>query len=66
MKEYSWSNDVSSDENGGNAIVRIVYFGIKGGEKIDVDFDKFYGSTKEEAMEKADLAVKKWISENDK
>ncbi|MBU1151667.1 hypothetical protein KJ632_02455 [Patescibacteria group bacterium] len=66
MRNYHWSKSVSSDKNGGNAVARVVNFGIKGGDRIDVDFGEFHGDTKEEAIEKADESVQKWILGNDK
>lgn len=66
MKKYNHSVSVSSDQNGGNALARISYFGTTDKERINVDFGKFHGNTKEEAIKKADQAVKKWISKNNK
>ena len=66
MKKYDHSIAVSSDQNGGNALASISYFGIAGQERIDVDFGEFHGDTTEEAVTKANKAVNEWISENNK
>ena len=62
MTKYDHSVSVSSDQNGGNAIARISYLSKAGKERIDIDFGKFYGDTKEEAVLKANEAVANWIS----
>ena len=60
MTNYDCTISVSSDQNGGNATAKILYFGIKGKEKIDLDFGKFYGNTTEEAIMKANKAIENW------
>ncbi|MBD3328627.1 hypothetical protein GF340_04985 [Candidatus Peregrinibacteria bacterium] len=66
MTKYDHSISVSSDQNGGNAVARISYFGIAGKERLDVDFGEFHGNTTDEAVQKANNAVSNWISENHK
>ncbi|MFA6435973.1 MAG: hypothetical protein WCW30_02455 [Candidatus Gracilibacteria bacterium] len=64
MTKYDRSISISSDQNRGNAIARVSYFGVAGEKRIDVDFGEFHGDTTEEAMLKANKAVDNWILQN--